>query len=135
MRVVFDTNVLVSALIWPRRIPAMVVAMARHGRLQSVTSATILDELRRVLLEKMRLDPALVESAIEIFIEHSEIVVPKRRIHAVKTDPDDNRILECAVEGKAGVIVTGDHHLLALKSFRDISIMTIRELFDSIHNS
>ena len=133
MRIVFDTNVLVSALLKPEGISDLSLAMARHGRVKSLLSPAIVDELRRVLLDKLKLDPSLVESFIDILVEHSDIVRPRRTVLVIKTDPADNRILECALEGKADAIVTGDQHLLVLKTFRNIQIMSVRDFFDAIH--
>lgn len=130
MRVVFDTNVLISALLWPRRAPASAVGLARHGRVRSLVSKPLLDEFRQVLQEKLRFEPGVVERAIEILVDHSETIEPRHALHVVKADPDDDRVLECALEGKADIIVTGDRHLLALKSFQGIPIITIREFLE-----
>ena len=53
----------------------------------------------------------------------SGVIAPRTTIHAVSADPDDNRILECAVDGKADLIVTNDHHLLDLKSYSGVPII------------
>ena len=136
MRVVFDTNVLISAHLDASSLPAMTLAMARHGdTIKSVTSPVLLDELSRVLRTKFRAGPDLAEGVVSTFAEYSEMVRPEKTLHVITNDPSDNRLLECAVEGKAQVIVTGDRHLLILKNFRGIRIMTVREFFDSIHNA
>lgn len=127
LRVVFDTNVLISALIWSRGIPAKVVTLARQGRVRSVTSPILLQEFRRVLQEKMGFQNDVAESAVEMIIEYSDVVVPTHTIRAVQRDPADDRVLECAVEGKADALVTGDQHLLELGEFRDIPILTPRD--------
>ena len=127
MRVVLDTNVLISSLLWSQGIPARVVALARQGRIHSVTSSVLLEELRRVLEEKMGFPPESLREALEIVIEHSEIVAPLCPVQVIQADPDDDRVLECAVEGKAEAIVTGDQHLLKLESFQSIPIVTPRE--------
>ena len=132
MRVVLDTNVLISALVWPKSIPAQVVALARQGRVQSITSPVLLEELRRVLWGKLGFQEELVETMIEVIIAHSEVILPRHTVHAVLADPDDNRVLECAVEGKADAIVTGDHHLLALGTFQSVSILTPRSFLNRL---
>ena len=135
MRVVFDTNVLVSALLSPQNFPAMAVKIARSGGVQSLTSHELLDEFHGVLQDKFRLEPGLIDSIIHAFIQCSEIIKPQQIIHEIKSDPDDNRVLECAFEGKANAIVTGDRHLLALKNFRGIPLVTVREFFELIHHA
>jgi len=135
VRVVFDTNVLISALVWPRGVPAQVVALARQGRVHSVTSPVLLEELRWVLQGKLGFQEDPVEAMIEVIIAHSEVVVPRHALHAVQTDPEDNRVLECALEGRADAIVTGDHHLLELGTFREIPLLTPREFLSLVSPS
>ncbi len=132
MRVVLDTNVLISALVWPKGIPAQVLALARQGRLHSVISPSLLEELRRVLQEKFGFSEDALETASEIVSAHSEIVIPRHVLNVIHADPDDNRVLECAVEGKADAIVTGDHHLLVLRTFQAIPIRTPREILSQL---
>lgn len=84
---------------------------------------------------KIRTTPANIDTFLRVFKSHSEIIFPQHILHVVRDDPSDDRILECAVEGKANMIVSGDHHLLTLKSFRGIRIMTVREFLDSVHNT
>ena len=127
MRVVLDTNVLISGLIWPRGIPAQVVALARQGRVRSVISPVLLEEFREVLERKIGFQRDFIEAVVETVVEHSEIVSPRRALHVVRSDPDDDRVLECAVEGKADAVVTGDRHLLGLRAFRSISILSPRD--------
>jgi predicted nucleic acid-binding protein len=59
-----------------------------------------------------------------------QLVAPRTAVKAVVDDPDDNRIVECALEAQAQVVVSGDHHLLALKKYRSISIVTPRQFVE-----
>ena len=127
MRVVLDTNVLVSALLLPQSLPDRVVTLARQGRVQSVTSKELLEELRRVLKEKLKFETDQIESALELIFSHSEIVTPAQPLRIIRSDPSDNRVLECALEGLATAIVTGDHHLLELGKFRHMPILSPRQ--------
>ncbi len=127
MRVVLDTNVLISALVWPHGVPSQVVGLARQGRIRSVVSPVLLDEFRRVLQEKFEFQSDFTEVAVEMILGHSDVIVPRRALRVIRADPDDDRVLECAVEGRAGTIVTGDRHLLVLKDFQGIRILTPRE--------
>lgn len=130
MKVVFDTNVLISALLWPDGSPAIAVAIARQGRIRSLVSLSILEEFRRILLEKFKFEFAVVETAVQILVEHSEVIQPRHAVQVIKADPPDNRILECAADGRADVLVTGDNHLLALETFQKIPILTPRMFLD-----
>ena len=100
---------------------------------QSIVSPNIIDELRRILKNKLGFEPDQIESFINILSGHSETVVPRHALRVIKNDPSDDRILECAVEGQANLIVSGDRHLLSLKTFRGISILTVREFINIIH--
>ena len=130
MRAVFDTNVLISALLWPERAPARVVSLARHHRIKLITSFFILEEFRRVLHQKFGLEAQIIENAVGILLEYSEIIEPTHRVAAVCADPKVNPILECALSGKARWIVTGDKDLLSLDPFRGIRIMAPREFLE-----
>ena len=133
MRVVFDTNIFVSVFIKPSGITALVLAMARQGAFQSLVSSAITDELRGVLLHKLKFERDRIENSITILSEYSANIKPAQTLNIVNDDPTDNRILECAVEGNADAIVSEDRHLLALKSFRGIPIITVREFIRLIH--
>lgn len=125
MRVVLDTNVLISGLVFGGR-PEMVLQMASIRVFSLIVSAEILAELEGVLIEKFGWRQARVTVSIHGIRQTSELVVPKLRVTDCE-DPDDNRILEAALEGAANVIVSGDKHLLRMKMYRGIEILTIGE--------
>ncbi len=133
MRVVFDTNVFVSVLIKPDSLPGLALALTRYDGACLLMSSAIFVELQRVLFEKLQYDSKIATAFLARLAKYSESVSPRHTLQAVLADPSDNRILECAVEGKADAIVSGDHHLLDLKKFRKIPILTIREFIDTIH--
>ena len=128
MKVVLDTNTIVSAIGWegaPRRI----LFAVRDGRHQLVTSPDLLDELTRVLrYPKLRLVAAhpLLPIVLEWIHRPEHLAVPTERIRAVEADPFDNLVLEAAVAGNADAIVSGDREVIALKRFRSIQILTAR---------
>ena len=121
-RIVLDTNVLISAILFgghPRQILDRVIA----GEIDCSLSFAILDELRDVLQRsKFGFTPEQAITVIDELRSVCEILNPPRRIRTIKVDPDDNRILECAVEAQADYIVSGDAHLLDLGEYRKISI-------------
>jgi putative PIN family toxin of toxin-antitoxin system len=129
VRVVFDTNVLVSALVIGGRASE---AMARviEGNDRLVISRPILHELLEVLASKFSRD---AEQLARVAVLLSDIgdLVQTTEILAVLADDADNRILECAVEGHAELIVTGDRAMLQHKSFHGIPIVTLREYLSS----
>ena len=125
MRVVFDTNILVSALVFPGGRGDAALRRIIAGTDQLVMSRAILDELLDVLSRKFARDAEELAHVAVFFSELAMIVAPRRRLRVVQDDPD-NRILECALAGRAEAIVTGDKALLALKSFRNIPLVTLR---------
>jgi putative PIN family toxin of toxin-antitoxin system len=129
-RVVFDTNILVSALVFPGGQGEAALRRIVDETDQLLLSRPILDELLDVLARKFARDAEELAHVAVFATELAVIVTPKRRLRVVKDDPD-NRILECAVAGRAEVIVTGDKALLALKLFEKIQILTLREYLDT----
>ena len=124
MRVVFDTNVLVAALVFPGGQGDAALRRVVEGRDQLVLSRAILGELLEVLGRKFARDAEELAHVAVFVSDLATVVAPRRRLRVVKDDPD-NRILECAQAGKAQAIVTGDKGLLALKSFEGIPVMTL----------
>ena len=130
MKVVFDTNVLVSALVFPGGRGEAALQRIVDEQDLLLLSRPILDELLGVLGRKFARDAEALSHAAVFLTELSLSVRPRRRLHVVKDEPD-NRILECAVAGHADVIVTGDRELLALRGYRGVKIISLREYLDS----
>lgn len=124
MRVVADTNVLVSAMIFPGGPPEALYRLAIEGRIAFVTSRPLLTELGRVLTEKFGLQPEGAEEAVAQLIRLAEVVDPGEVISDIEADPADNRVLEAAAAGNVADIVSGDRHLLGLGTWRRIPIQT-----------
>lgn len=121
-----DTNVYVSALHFggtPRRL----LEVARGGLVDLAVSDAILDELDRVLRDKFGWTSQRAGEAREAVGAFTRHVTPDRRLSVVADDPDDDRILECAVAAGAQFVVSGDRHLLRLGAFEGISILTVAE--------
>ncbi len=126
LKVVLDTNVLVSALHFggkPRTI--MVYAHGRTTyRFDLFLSPFILNELSRILSEKFFWSVPRLERATQILVKWGDVVSTRKSISVIAAHNDDNRILECAVKAQANLIVSGDKHLLNLKEYEGIKIMT-----------
>ena len=128
-RVVFDTNVYISAFITPGGRGEDAYLKAVRGELALITSVPILTELARKLREKFHWDDEHIKNACRHIASSAEVVKPKKRISVLSDDPD-NRILECAMEAKAAIIVTGDKHLLKLKTYEGIDVVTLSAFLD-----
>lgn len=132
MRVVADTNVLVSALLFGGP-PEQIVLAGLRGEIQLLTSIPLLKELERVLKVKFKLNLHLVRNIIEEIKEVAELVEVSSHINVISYPDDDNRVLECAVDGKAEFIVTGDtKHILPLKEFRGTKILSPSEFLNRL---
>jgi putative PIN family toxin of toxin-antitoxin system len=129
IRIVLDTNVIVSALVFGG-VPRGVLELAEAGRCKLFYSAPIQNEVRRVLAEKFDWPQAMLQEALPVLWGIGTLVSPRTTLNAVPDDPDDNRILECAVEARAQAIVSGDHHLLALHRYKSIPIVTPRQFLE-----
>jgi putative PIN family toxin of toxin-antitoxin system len=127
VRVVADTNILVSALLFGGP-PEQVFLAGLRGEIQLLISLSLLQELEKVLKEKFKLSFHLVREIIEEVREVAEIVEVSSHIKAISYPDEDNRVLECAVDGKAEFIVTGDtKHILPLKEYGGIKILSPSE--------
>lgn len=121
IRVVFDTNILLSAVVFGGN-PEKLIRLAWERKIRLLVSPAILLELVMVLRDKFRRDDEEAKKAVQMIGSLAELVKPRHRVRVLDDDPD-NRILECAAEGKADWIVSGDSHLLALKEYQGIPIL------------
>ena len=126
MKVVFDTNILVSALVFPGGRADAALRRIVEEQDQLIISKAILAELLRVLGSKFSRHSEELAHVAVFLSELALTVKPRRRLRVVKDEPD-NRILECALTGRAEVIVTGDHSLLALGEYKGVRIIRLRE--------
>jgi putative PIN family toxin of toxin-antitoxin system len=125
MRVVLDTNVLLSALAFPGSKPDQVLQRIRQGEVTLFLSAFILAELERILRDKFRFTTRQTDERVAVIRRMATLVEPTERIALVVAKDDDNRILECAVAARADYLVTGDkEHLLPLRSIGVTQILT-----------
>jgi uncharacterized protein len=129
VRVVFDTNILVSALVFPGGRGDAAVQRIIEEQDELVLSKPILDELLGILARKFSRDAEELARVAVLLSEVATIVSPRRRLRVVKDEPD-NRVLECALTGRAQAIVTGDHALLALRNFRGVRLLSLRDYLD-----
>ena len=126
MKIVFDTNIFISALILPGSSAEKAILKVIEGSDELIISHDIIDEVLTVLSNKFsRNREALSRTAINL-AEIGRIVKPTERIGIFQDEPD-NRILECATAGKADAIVTGDKEMLKLGKYGGIKIITLKD--------
>lgn len=126
MNVVFDTNGFVSALVIPGSRAEQAMLRVIEGRDQLIISRTIVKELLTTLSRKFGRDREELAHVAVYLAEIGRRVEPKRRLHVLEDEPD-NRILECALAGRADIVVTGDRALLAVGQYEGVKIISLHE--------
>ena len=123
LEVVLDTNVYFSAFISPRGTPFQVWKKAVERKYVLLISPMMMAELADVLRLDLEWPESEIVARLKLIVRVAKIVEPRIALQVVADDPDDDRILECAVEGKADLIVSGDRHLTRLRAFQGIAIV------------
>ena len=106
---VFDTNILISALLSTKSNPFRSLALAKIGKIESITCQEILDEFAEKLIVKFKFSQEMTQAAVEEVAGFSRLVKISTTLKVVEADPDDDMVIECAIVGNATHIVTGGH--------------------------
>jgi putative PIN family toxin of toxin-antitoxin system len=131
-KILLDTNILISAFGWGGK-PRIIFKLILDNQVELVTSPQLISELKKVLdYQKFGFPNDLKKKVIDLILEVSTIVSPKIRVNIIKDDPSDNRILEAALCGSADFIITGDKHLLNLKEYTGMKIVTAAEFIELV---
>jgi len=139
LRLVFDTNIFVMAAGMPGGYIDYWLDLAKppKNRFRLYTSPQILSETQRKLEEVVKFDRPIAVEYIEAIKTIATVVNPKLTLDEVPTDQADNRILECAVEAKADIIISADKDLIRLKTFRGVQIFhpsNLKYIFKYLEN-
>jgi putative PIN family toxin of toxin-antitoxin system len=127
MKVVFDTNVLVSAFV-TEGVCSKLLGRARRRQFQLITCPFILKELEAVLLKKLSATKGETRQVLRILAEAISVLVqPTQPVSGICRDPDDDHILSCSLAANADYLVTGDSDLLGLREFRGTRIVSPRD--------
>lgn len=134
IRITADTNILVSALL-SKGNESEFIRKAEQGKFKLILSFPILEELREVISrQRFNYSFERINQFLAYIISISEIILPSVELDIIKEDPDDNKILECAISGKADYIVSGDKHLLNIKEYEGVRIIRTQEALRIIEN-
>ena len=133
MQVVLDSNVYVSAALSVEGNSRSILKLAEQGLFNVLIADSITDEVERVLKQKLSWTQQKVDLWMSYIYSFAIRVQPHQCIQDC-SDPDDNHILECAVEARAGIIVTGDKHLLVLHPYKGIKILTPKEFLEEFES-
>lgn len=130
MRVVIDTNLIISAFYNKKCPSAEILLMAFNRKIEVLWSDPIMDEVSKIL-GNIKADQKYYEFIKSIF-RPEYYVEEKIRFDEIKDDPGDNKFLECGVVGKADYIISNDHHLFEIKNFRNIKIVKSNGFLDIV---
>lgn len=131
MRLVLDTNVVVSGLLW-NGPPAQLLEAAQANEAELFTTRQLLAELTRVL-HRAKFANAIAASRLSIeelvlgYADLAIVIEPSSIAPTITADPDDDQVLACGLAAKTDLIVSGDKHLLSLKQYQDMPIVTTAE--------
>ncbi|MCL1969950.1 MAG: putative toxin-antitoxin system toxin component, PIN family [Candidatus Bathyarchaeota archaeon] len=131
-RIVFDTNVLISAIL-SDGAPSLLLRKGMLDEFTIVTSDLLLREFENVMQRpkfKVYNNDDEVHRTVQVLMQVADFVVVTSKFSVVERDFKDNIVLETAYDGKVDFIVSGDDHLLSLKSFRGIKIVSVKEMLD-----
>ena len=128
MKVNVDTNVLISATQWDYSVAHKLLKKFILSDAEIFTTQDILDETAEVLERDFGYNKEEVKNIIEKILLFVKLIEPKQKVEIIKDDPDDNKVIECAVESSSDYIVTYDGHLLKLKDYKGIKIMKPEEI-------
>ncbi|MCK4400902.1 putative toxin-antitoxin system toxin component, PIN family [bacterium] len=129
-KVVIDTNVFVSAAVL-KKASSVIMEMWKNDKFILLFSPDIFDEYFEVIARpKFKQEERDIRELAKLLTERAVVVEPQIQLDVVKDDPDDNKFLECAMAGKADFIISGDHHLLSIKEYKQIKILTIAQFIE-----
>jgi putative PIN family toxin of toxin-antitoxin system len=131
LKVVFDTNVFISAFVIPGGKAEEAYLHALKGDFTLYSSIAILTETAQKLREKFGWQENRLARVLKAIAKVATVIKTQPDLHLLADEPD-NRILECAIEVKAEFIVTGDKHLLDLNHFQDIDIITLSDFLEAL---
>jgi putative PIN family toxin of toxin-antitoxin system len=129
LKVVFDTNIFISAFVIPGSKAEEAYLHAMKGNFNLFSSVAILTEMAQKLREKFGWQENKITRLLKAISKVAAIIKTRPHIHVLDDDPD-NGILECAIAAEADFIVTGDKHLLSLKHFQNISILKLSDFLE-----
>lgn len=132
LKVVVDTNQFVSSIISKKGASARLIDAWRHYEFRLIISTAIFEEIKEVLqypriIKACKLTPAEMDLFIVFIRKRAVVLTDVPPVNVVKDDPDDNAVLACAIKAGADYIVSGDDHLLSLKEYKGIRILTVLE--------
>ena len=132
MIVVFDTNVLISSTLWHGSVAQKLLFNLIRKEVKIFTSKAILSEYQKVLKRDFDYSDEEIVSLMEKILSFATLVEPEIKVNVIKDDPEDNKVIECAIESSATFIITYDNHLLKLQNYKGIKIIKPEEIINTL---
>ena len=133
MKIVLDTNVFISGIFWEGNFCSQIINKWKNRKFVLISSVSIIDEFVKTLRNfKIQMPEDMIEEWRKLIIDNSIIVESFEKIDFIKEDPDDNKFLEAAVSGNAEYIISQDKHLLKIKNYQGIKIISPEEFLKSM---
>src|SRR3989344_9098060 len=123
MKITVDTNFLISATQWDYSVANKLLEKLLINNYEIFTTKEILDEFEEILKRDFKYNNEEVKRIVDVLLQFLILIEPIRKITIVLDDPDDNKIIECALESKSDYIVSYDNHLLKIKEYKGIKIV------------
>lgn len=134
LRVVLDTNIIVSGTIQGRGNPFLIMEEWRKGHFLLITSEALIEEVGRVFsyprIQEYGVTSTQIQGVIRLLRRYGISTPGKLKVSDISEDPSDNQVLSAAIEGNADYIVSGDQHLQKFRRYKGIAILTPREFLD-----
>ena len=134
LKIILDTNVLVSAFIMDGKPSKLLHESLRHKKCVLLSSSRLINEAARVL-SRPKFERYSAVSVNILYPNLFDLVTVKSKFRAVPDDPDDDMVINAAYDGRADYIVSGDRHLLKMKEFKGIPIVTVARMLDILETS
>jgi putative PIN family toxin of toxin-antitoxin system len=133
MKVVLDTNIFLSGLIFPKSKPSLILSLARKREFETYCSIFIIREIKLVLADKFGFDEKTINQFAEELLQFVIVIDPHKKVNIISAKKDDNRILECALSAKADYLITGDKkHILPLRKIGTIKTINASDFIEEL---
>ena len=132
MKVTVDTNFLISSTQWDYSVAHKLLKKFILSDVKIFTMQAILDEAVEVLERDFEYSKNEAKNIIEKILLFASLIEPKQKVEIIKDDPDDNKVIECAIESSSDYIITYDKHLLKLKNYKGIQIIKPEEILKEL---
>ncbi|MBU1199788.1 MAG: putative toxin-antitoxin system toxin component, PIN family [Nanoarchaeota archaeon] len=127
MNITADTNFLISSTQWNYSVAHKLLQKLIRNKFEIFTTKDILEEFANVLNRDFQYNQSEIENILSKVMQFATIITPKIKVQVIKDDPDDDKVIECALESESKYIITYDKHLLKLGKYKGIKIITPEE--------